>query len=242
MVPIIKVYEMDYSFIIKNYLNPKLWDKIWTLFDYGDYVITLNMESIKTIDSVIVFCIKLKNKYSSKEISDIVAYPIKRDSVNMLIKRINGTIFRLIGYYEKIHLICYADGYGNLLEQERIENEKLECIANEFLDSEGVTNEEIRDAYVYSYTNNNSQFDILMYNFKEQHVYHLLTDLYIVFLQSIKDEEKLEIVKRKFEDYELKRVMDRISEYQTYVESEQFEEDMKDNLESIQEDWYEKES
>ena len=62
MVPIIKVYEMDYSFIIKNYLNPKLWDKIWTLFDYGDYVITLNMESIKTIDSVIVFCIKLKNK------------------------------------------------------------------------------------------------------------------------------------------------------------------------------------
>ena len=74
---------------------------------------------------------------------------------------------------------------------------------------------------------------MLLRNFKEQHVYHLLTDLYIVFLQSIKDEEKLEIVKRKLEDYELKRVMDRISEYQTYVESEQFEEDMKDNLESI---------
>ncbi|RHU03297.1 MULTISPECIES: hypothetical protein [Erysipelotrichaceae] len=233
MVPVIKVYEMDYSFIIKNYLNPKLWSKVWTLFDYDDYVITLNMNLIDTIDSVIQFRIKLKNKYSGKEIDGTVSYSINHDRIDMLIKKINGTIFRLIGYYEQIYSICYVDGYANLLEQEDIENEKLYRIANEFLDSEGVTNDDIREAYINSYINNNSQFDVLLRNFKEQHVYHLLTDLYIVFLQSIKDEEKLEIVKRKLEDYELKRVMDRISEYQTYVESEQFEEDMKDNLESI---------
>ena len=28
----LKVYDIDYSFIIKNYLSPELWEKTWTLF------------------------------------------------------------------------------------------------------------------------------------------------------------------------------------------------------------------
>ena len=31
-LPVLKVYEIDYSFIIKNYLNPEMWSKTWTLF------------------------------------------------------------------------------------------------------------------------------------------------------------------------------------------------------------------
>ena len=28
----LKVYDIDYEFIIKNYTDPKLWDKTWNLF------------------------------------------------------------------------------------------------------------------------------------------------------------------------------------------------------------------
>ena len=32
MLPTLKVYEIDYSWIISNYLDKELWDKKWNLF------------------------------------------------------------------------------------------------------------------------------------------------------------------------------------------------------------------
>ena len=37
VLPIIKVFDVDYSFIIKNYLDPKMWQKEWTLFLLEEY-------------------------------------------------------------------------------------------------------------------------------------------------------------------------------------------------------------
>lgn len=55
MLPAIKVWKMDYSFIIKNYLNPALWQKTWTLFEYKDFVITIKLTKIETENMRIVF-------------------------------------------------------------------------------------------------------------------------------------------------------------------------------------------
>ena len=32
----IKVYDIDYSFLLKNYLNPEYWNKSWHLFVYEE--------------------------------------------------------------------------------------------------------------------------------------------------------------------------------------------------------------
>lgn len=45
MLPTIKVYEIDYDFIIKNYLDPKLWNKSWTVFVYRDFVFYIKNDS-----------------------------------------------------------------------------------------------------------------------------------------------------------------------------------------------------
>lgn len=42
----LKVYDVDYSFIIKNYLDERLWEKEWTIFTYKRYEITLKLDSI----------------------------------------------------------------------------------------------------------------------------------------------------------------------------------------------------
>ena len=39
---VIKRYEVDYSFIIKNYLHESLWNKKWTLFVYKNYTFYLD--------------------------------------------------------------------------------------------------------------------------------------------------------------------------------------------------------
>ena len=54
-LPAIKVYDIDYSFIIKNYLNPEMWQKTWTLFQYKTFVVTLRLDSINCQKEKIFF-------------------------------------------------------------------------------------------------------------------------------------------------------------------------------------------
>lgn len=59
MLPTIKVYKIDYEFILKNYTSPALWDKTWTLFVFKNYVYTLSLNSIDVKNKNIIFEIKL---------------------------------------------------------------------------------------------------------------------------------------------------------------------------------------
>lgn len=59
---VIKKYEVDYSFIIRNYLSPKMWEKVWTLFLYKNFRFTLQINSISVYSTVkITFRISLDN-------------------------------------------------------------------------------------------------------------------------------------------------------------------------------------
>ena len=48
MLPQVKIYSIDYSFIISNYLDKELWKMKWNLFVYKNNVFTLNLHSIDT--------------------------------------------------------------------------------------------------------------------------------------------------------------------------------------------------
>lgn len=57
---VIKKYEVDYSFIIRNYLSPKMWEKVWTLFLYKNFRFTLQISNIEVEHGIgIVFKLKL---------------------------------------------------------------------------------------------------------------------------------------------------------------------------------------
>ena len=51
----IKIYDIDYSFIIKNYLDREMWQKEWTLFVYGDKSFVIYLSSIDTRNNSIYF-------------------------------------------------------------------------------------------------------------------------------------------------------------------------------------------
>ena len=101
MLPTIKVYEIDYDFIIKNYLDPKLWNKSWTVFIYRDFVFTLRMTKIAVISNTITFEVKLNKHWESRHFD----YNIENSNINFLKKSLKGTIKRLIGDYEKGEII-----------------------------------------------------------------------------------------------------------------------------------------
>ena len=235
MLPAIKVWKMDYSFIIKNYLNPALWQKTWTLFEYKDFVITIKLTKIETENMRIVFRLNLRDNGRPNTWGDQedVSYSLKGSSIKFLIKNINGAIFRMISYHERNHVLEDLPVYIDAKQQGDIEIEKLTALASEFLDDEGVTNEEIREAYIDKYVDDNKQNNEYIQRLRSAYEYHLLTDFYLVFAESIGDDTKYQTVMNRLEENEIENVLKEISQYKTYIETDDYQEEMKDLLEAI---------
>lgn len=235
MLPAIKVWKMDYSFIIKNYLNPALWQKTWTLFEYKDFVITIKLTKIETENMRIVFRLNLRDNSRPNTWGDQedVSYSLKGSSIKFLIKSINGAIFRMISYHERNHVLEDLPVYIDAKQQGDIEIEKLTVLASEFLDDEGVTNEEIREAYIDKYVDDNKQNDEYIQRLRSAYEYHLLTDFYLVFAESIGDDAKYQTVMGRLEENEIENVLKEISQHKTYIETDDYQEEMKGLLEEI---------
>lgn len=235
MLPAIKVWKMDYSFIIKNYLNPALWQKTWTLFEYKDFVITIKLTKIETENMRIVFRLNLRDNSRPNTWGDQedVSYSLKGSSIKFLIKNINGAIFRMISYHERNHVLEDLPVYIDAKQQGDIEIEKLTVLASEFLDDEGVENDDIREAYIDKYVDDNKQNDEYIQRLRSAYEYHLLTDFYLVFAESIGDDAKYQTVMDKLEENEIENVLKEINQYKTYIETDDYQEEMKGLLEEI---------
>lgn len=228
MLPTIKVYEIDYDFIIKNYLDPKLWNKSWTVFKYRDFVFTLRMTKIAVISNTITFEVKLNKYWDSRHFE----YNVENSNISFLKKSLMGTIRRLIGDYERSE-IKDTEGYSalkqNLLEAE----DKLKKIAKEFLDDEGVSNKEIREVYIENYVENNSEYWNKLDEYIVSLEYTVCTDLYMIFAEATKDTSLKDAVQNYLSDGETERIQRELKEYCEYVDSDEWLEDVKEELESI---------
>ena len=235
----LKVYEIDYSFIIKNYLDEKLWDKEWTIFIYKNFQIILRLNSIDVRNKVIWFEVEIQDRNEEnkslwlKSKKDAFKYFLSVESIDILKQSLNHTIFTLMQKLETEAYIQYTDEYYNLETMRSDESEKLEKIANDFLDDEGVTNEEIREAYVNYYVDKNEKVYDLINQYTNKMKYRMITDFYLIFLQATKDDERIKIIEDKIGKEKIEQTLEEIKEYEEYMETEAFKEEMEGNLEEI---------
>lgn len=244
-LPAIKVYDIDYSFIIKNYLNPEMWQKIWTLFQYKTFVVTLQIDYINCAEEKICFKVTLKDnstenlynyewgRNTDKKAYCMAYYSLKINDINFLKREINSRVFDCITLLEKYNILASEECAGLEYEYSN-ETELLKEIAERFLDENGVSNEDIRDAYIDAYVNNNSKLDIYKSRLIETLQYQTFPDLYLVYANATGDEKVI----KKWEEIlnennNLGELKDEIKEYLEYMQSEDFENDMNSNLEEI---------
>lgn len=244
-LPAIKVYDIDYSFIIKNYLNPEMWQKIWTLFQYKTFVVTLQIDYINCAEEKICFKVTLKdtsteNSYNyewgrntDKKAYCMAYYSLKINDINFLKREINSRVFDCITLLEKYNILASEECAGLEYEYSN-ETELLTQIAERFLDDNGVSNEDIRDAYINAYVNNNSKLDIYKSRLIETLQYQTFPDLYLVYANATGDEKVI----KKWEEIlnennNLGELKDEIKEYLEYMNTEEFEEDNASCLEEI---------
>lgn len=189
MLPTLKVYNIDYEFIIKNYLSPSLWKKIWTLLQYKEHIITLNLYKIMTKDNEIVFEIKYQGFWGT----EYVTYNINNTSIKILKQQINGAMFRIIERYEE-SLIEETEGYKRIEESKWEERNMLKDIARDFLDREGVTNDEIREVYIDRYVDKNETVYGQLSSYKRVSKYTILTDLFLIFCEITLDKTRMKTI------------------------------------------------
>ena len=232
---ILKVYDIDYSFIIKNYLDPKLWEKEWTLFIYKKFIITLRLKYIYVYNKKITFEIKVTDNNSkswNRSVTREIDYSLNVDNINILKKAINKLILNAIREIENKLYITKTDEYDKLLELQEQERYRLTDIANDFLDENDITNENIREAYIEAYVDNTETIWEMKKDYEDENIYKMIPDLYLTFARATnnKDLEEEILVKNAEKKEEL---LKQLKEFEEYLETEDFENDARSNLEEV---------
>lgn len=236
---VIKQYKIDYNFIVKNYLDPSLWNMEWNLFVYNKTVVTLQLYSIDTINRRITFAIRIQDDVfnCSCRRGTLITYDLQHNNYKVLEKQINGGIRECIQLLEQSH-IERSDFYRKLESSRSDEIDILTNIANSFLDENGVTNSAIREAYVDRFVDDNETTYDALNDYKRERRYKELSDLWLVFYKALGDEEMYQFIidKIKEENEEFLENVKKIIELFENQEGDDFEEyryDMENKLESI---------
>lgn len=230
MLPEIKVYKIDYDFIISNYLDKSLWKKKWNLFVYKDHVFTLNLYSIDTRNDKIMFEVLYnKRTYSS----ELVSYDIQNTSIKILKQQINGAIFRLMEIEDESRA-RNSQGYQTIVSAYRDEEEKLREIAEVFLDDNNISIDEVREAYIDRYVTNNCKMRTMLTNYLEGTKYTFLTELLLVFTKITEDTKRYEnICNAVGNRSSVALIESAVEQFISEMETEEYEEEMTNALESL---------
>ena len=220
MLPVPKLYKIDYEFIIKNYLDKSLWKKQWNLFIYKDYVVTLSLYNIHTKDDIIEFEIKLNKVYYHKE---YIKFFYNTTPIKVFKQQIEGAIWRCLVNYDD-DLIRTTDGYREINAMRDSEMDRLTDIARNFLDENGVTNDEIRDVYIDNYVSNNTKTSELLSNYLFAHKYHMLTDVLLVFAKiTNNDDYKSAIIKHVDDKERIRKIENEIKNFTEIIDNDSHE-------------------
>ena len=230
MLPTLRIYNIDYEFIIKNYLSPHLWQKIWTLLQYKEHIITLNLYKIMTKDNEIVFEVKYQGFLGT----EYVHYNIANTSIKILKQQINGAIFRIIERYEE-SLIEETPEYKVISDSKWEERQRLKEIASDFLDRNGVTNDEIREVYIDRYIDKNETVYQQLSNYKTASKYTILTDLFLIFCEITEDKTRMKTIVDANAEHAVKLALieSEVKDFMERLDTTEYVEEMECELEGI---------
>lgn len=230
----IKVYEIDYSFIIKNYLDPQMWQKEWNLFVYKDMVFSIRLYSIHTMDKSIAFDVILKysDKNSVERKECTIWYNLGNGTIPVLKRQIIGAMDTLIRRVEE-DFTRETEDYKKARELEREHRSNLEEKAEDYLNNAGVYIDDVRQAYIDFYV---SKHDFsYASNIMNAYNHDLLFDVYMIFYKATGQMDKFENLKETYsrKHQNIDNIMDEINEKLEYLETQDYNEELDSGLESI---------
>lgn len=139
----IKVFDIDYSFILKNYLDKELWHKTWILFQYKEMTVTLSLWRIDVYDNSITFKIGINN-LKGKDTSNTEYFYVDKCDIKFLKKKIESCIIQSMEWVEgQLINDNLPDIFDNLKE---LENKIITETVKEYFDDKGISSDTIVDS------------------------------------------------------------------------------------------------
>ena len=210
-----QVVKLDLQTILANYKDPKFWSKKWTIIDTKQIKIVWYISYIDCTENKINSVLKVSNKkikrgkkdlshanYWFSESVGVPAIPINNPDYTErhFENAILGKVLELLGDVERHCTYEYAE----YKEAERLQEEmkdKLREIASDFLDKNNVTNEEIRDAYIEKYVDDNYDASEITSKVVARYQYKIIPNVYLYVYAWFNRQEEFE----KFEAEKLGR-------------------------------------
>jgi len=150
--------EIDFDYIVENFLEKELWEKTWRIFNYDNTLVIMNLEQIDVKRKKIIFKLRVDDfEDEDYEITTFsVPYQKEHRNVTVFKKDLDYSI-RLIYDMLDDNYIRKTKEYKDAIKREDEYKEKLKKRANNILDEDDVTNEEIRRIFVEEYAYENSE-------------------------------------------------------------------------------------
>ncbi len=238
-----KVVRLDVDVILRNYNKPEFWKKEWLIFKSNLFEIYARIHSIDVRKNQIkmevykktefIYCKKLNSHIHCWNIwENTFIIPIDHSdySKDKFQKDLLSRAIEIIRSAESYMIMNYQE-YENADNLEEEYKDKLRSIAEEFLDSEGVANKDIREAYIDSYIDKcnipNYTCEVLK-NYKYTVIPHEYLMITAFFNDKEKYDEYCELTSKTRKSTKIKIWLD-----QRKLDTEEFVEEMKDLLEEI---------
>ena len=142
--------QINFKEIIDNSLNKRYWEKMWHIFAYDNVVVTVNLYDIEIENNNVGLRVRTTNynlDHYDKSDNVIINLPIDRYHQEVFQNKLLGAVHRTLITLER-RAAYLTDEYDELVEiaRDKENNARNELIA--FLDDEGITNEDVREAYL----------------------------------------------------------------------------------------------
>lgn len=241
------IYRMDLSWIYKHYLDQEAWKKKWCLFDYDGLRVEFHLASIDIEDNIIhgrtdISYAGDKRRKIAPFVFDRYHYygdmsiPLNNPEYTQecFEKKLNGNVYYQLKMVED-DVICHRREYKSLQDYLDSYDQKLEDIANDFLDEQNVTNDDIREAYIDWYKDkmkDQSGYDLD--DIVRDYQYTILTKFYCLYASMVNDQKNFELYRSYYDKQTPKS--HRLDYYKLVkrLEDEGYIEDLKGGLEPLQ--------
>ena len=247
-----KLVYLDLKTIMENYRNPEFWKKSWLIFKSKELGVKWSITNINILENKIESCISITpghitrggKKFSfSYDFTRKTNYswysnvcrpiPIENSDYTQetLNRNILNTILNTMKRLEE-DFIRHTYEYYKASELEDEQKEKLKEIAENFLDEEGVTNESIRDAYIEKYVDDNTNNDYTSEIIANAQ-FRFFKAAYLHVCSWFDNQETFEKYKKVLKDFVPKKKIFEILKKTKEMQTDEWVEEMKDQLESI---------
>ena len=142
-----KVVKINFREIIDNCLDMKFWEKKWVIFEYDNYEISINLNKIDISYGSVDLDMVVSNREENIQLNGLFWLPLKHYNETVFRKKLLSEAHSIIKNIERM-LARRTDEYQNILFFEQELQDLYVLNLEAYLDSEGVVNEDIREAYI----------------------------------------------------------------------------------------------